>query len=57
MFFNKEKNREAKIRWKIEPETGEKRKSHYTCRESRVYIEFPYTPKTEYVYRESGAEG
>jgi len=43
--------------WYTDPETGEKRKSHYTNRESRVYIEFPYTPKTEYVYRESGAEG
>jgi hypothetical protein len=38
-------------------EDGVKRKSHYSCRESRVYIEFPYTPTTEYVYRESGAEG
>lgn len=22
---------------------------HYTCRESRVYVDFPYTPTTEYV--------
>ena len=43
--------------WWTNPETGEKSKSHYTNSESRVYIEFPYTPKTEYVYRESGAEG
>ena len=28
---------------------GEKYKSYYTCKESRVKVEFPYTPKTEYV--------
>ena len=31
-------------------------KSYYTCRESRVTVTFPYTPKTEYVYRHSDAE-
>ncbi len=29
-------------------ETGEERKSYFTCGKSRVEIEFPYTPKTEY---------
>ena len=49
---------EGKVFWEwwTNPETGEKSKSHYTCGESRVYIEFPYTPKTEYVERESGTE-
>jgi hypothetical protein len=31
-------------------------KSYYTCRESRTPVTFPYTPKTEYVYRHSDAE-
>ena len=31
-------------------------KSYYTCRESRVTVTFPYTPKREYVYRHSDAE-
>jgi hypothetical protein len=43
--------------WWTDPETGEKHKSHYINRDSRVYIEFPYAPTSEYVYRESGAEG
>ena len=43
--------------WWTDPETGEKSKSYYTNRESWVYIEFPYMPTREYVYRESGAEG
>jgi hypothetical protein len=49
---------EGKVFWEwwTNPETGEKSKSHYTCGDSRVYIEFPYTPTHEYVYRESGAE-
>lgn len=29
-------------------ESGEERKSYFTNRKSRVEIEFPYTPKTEY---------
>ena len=37
-------------------EDGEKRQTYYTCKDSRVYIEFPYTPKTDFIYRESGAE-
>ena len=37
-------------------EDGKQSKSHYTSRDSRVYIEFPYTPIKEYRYRESGAE-
>lgn len=32
---------------------GMERKSHFTCGESRVYIEFPYTPTREYIYRGS----
>ena len=31
-------------------------KSYYTSRDSRVYITFPYTPNTEYVYKQSDAE-
>ena len=31
-------------------------KAYYTCRESRVPVTFPYTPKTEYVWRHSDAE-
>jgi len=38
--------------WITDKETGEKFKSHFTSRESRVKIEFPYTPKTEYRERE-----
>jgi hypothetical protein len=37
-------------------EGGEPYKSYYTCRESRVPVTFPYTPKTEYVYRHSDAD-
>jgi len=39
--------------WFTDQETGEKYKSHYTSRDSRVYIEFPYTPTFEYVERKS----
>lgn len=38
------------------PGMSEPYKSYYTCRESRVYVTFPYTPKTEYVWRWSDAE-
>lgn len=31
-------------------EDGKMSKSYYTGRESSVPIEFPYTPKTEYVF-------
>ena len=42
--------------WWTNPETGKRSKSYYTNRNSRVYVEFPYIPKIEYVYRESEAE-
>lgn len=41
-------------KWWTNPETGEKSKSYYGCRESAQPITFPYTPKTEYVERSSG---
>lgn len=48
---------DGKIFWEwYTDEDGVKRKSYYTSGDSRVYIEFPYTPKSEYVYRESEAE-
>lgn len=34
--------------WHTDKETGEKFKSHFTNRESRVPVTFPYVPKTEY---------
>jgi len=37
-------------------EDGVKQMSHYTCKDSHVYIEFPYTPKTDFIERPSGAE-
>lgn len=37
-------------------EDGRQHKSHYTNSESRVYIEFPYVPTREYLYRKSRAE-
>ena len=37
-------------------EDGKQRQTYYTGKDSRVNIEFPYTPKTDFVYRESGAE-
>ena len=42
--------------WCKSYDTGEPFKSYYTCRESRVPVTFPYTPKVEYVYRWSDAE-
>jgi hypothetical protein len=45
----------GKVFWEWSGTKDEPYKSHYTCRESRVYVEFPYTPKTEYVYRYSDA--
>ena len=49
---------EGKVFWKwwTNPETGEKSKSYFTNSNSHVYIEFPYTPTREYVYRKSEAE-
>lgn len=35
--------------WYTDPDTGEKHKSYFTSRESRVAVTFPYTPKREYV--------
>jgi|688.fasta_scaffold1515428_1 hypothetical protein len=32
----------------FEDENHERHKSHFTSKESRVYVTFPYTPKTEY---------
>jgi hypothetical protein len=37
--------------WYTDPETGVKSKSHFTCKESRVAVEFPYTPTTVYEER------
>ena len=34
--------------WYTDPETGEKHKSYFTNRESRVSVTFPYVPKSEY---------
>ena len=46
---------EGKVFWEWGGTKEDPYKSHYTCRESRVYVDFPYTPKTEYVYRYSDA--
>ena len=37
----------------FEDENHERHKSHYTCRESRVPVTFPYTPTTVYKERET----
>ena len=37
--------------WFTDKETGEKFKSYFTSRESRVPVTFPYTPKREYQER------
>jgi hypothetical protein len=37
----------------FEDENHERHKSHYTCRESRVNVTFPYTPTTVYKERET----
>lgn len=34
--------------WYTDKDTGEKHKSYYTSRDSRVPVTFPYTPKREY---------
>lgn len=47
---------DGKVFWEWSGTKEEPYKSHYTCRESRVYVEFPYTPTTEYVWRHSDAE-
>ena len=50
---------DGKVFWEwcrgIVGEDDEPFKSYYTSRDSRVYVEFPYTPNTEYVYRYSDA--
>lgn len=44
---------EGKVFWEwfTDEETGEKYKSHFTCRESRTPVTFPYTPTTVYEER------
>ena len=39
--------------WHTREETGERYKSYYTCKESRVPVTFPYVPKSEYRERPS----
>jgi hypothetical protein len=39
--------------WMTDEKTGEKFKSHYTSRDSRVPVTFPYIPTTVYEERES----
>lgn len=39
--------------WYTDKETGEKFKSYYTGRESRVPVTFPYTPTTVYEEKQS----
>jgi hypothetical protein len=46
---------DGKVFWEWSGTKEDPYKSHYTCRESRVYVTFPYTPHTEYVYRYSDA--
>lgn len=48
---------DGKVFWEwYTDEDGEKHKSYFTDRESKVPVVFPYTPKTEYVYKQIGAE-
>jgi hypothetical protein len=42
--------------WYTDPETGEKSKLYYTNKDSMQPIEFPYTPHTEYQYKESDVQ-
>lgn len=46
---------DGKVFWEWAGTKEEPFKSYYTCRESRVPVTFPYTPKTEYVYKYSDA--
>lgn len=39
--------------WYTREETGERYKSYYTCKESKVPVTFPYVPKSEYRERPS----
>jgi len=47
---------DGKVFWEWSGTKEEPYKSHYTCRESRVDVVFPYVLKTEYVWRYSDAE-
>lgn len=48
---------EGKVFWKwMIDEEGNSYKSHFTNRDSRVYVEFPYVPTHEYI-GVKGAEG
>jgi hypothetical protein len=40
--------------WYTDKETGEKYKTYFTSRESKVRVTFPYLPKSEYVERRAG---
>jgi hypothetical protein len=40
--------------WRTNEKTGEKFKTYFTSRESRVPVTFPYSPKSEYVERSDG---
>lgn len=42
---------EGKVFWEWYKDDGEMSKSYFTNGDSAVPIEFPYTPKTEYVFR------
>lgn len=46
---------DGKVFWEWAGTKEEPFKSYYTCKESRVPVTFPYTPKTEYVYKYSDA--
>lgn len=46
----------GKVFWEWSGTKEDPYKAHYTCRESRTPVTFPYVPKTEYVYRHSDAE-
>lgn len=47
-------NIEGKVFWEwyVDKETGERFKSYYTCRESRIDVEFPYVVPSEPIYEE-----
>ena len=47
---------DGKVFWEWSGTKENPYKSHYTCSESRVPVTFPYSPKTEYVWRYSDAE-
>jgi hypothetical protein len=48
---------DGKVFWEWYTDSeGVEHKTHYTNRDSRVYIDFPYTPKSEVIFRVSEAE-